>query len=99
MLHLTLLKDALHHASPEEAGRGRGTRRKHDDGAMNVAYGRGVLVGLVAGLMVAGKGLDEAWRLCLAQNKDILPDCVPPSWPSLSDYMEADKLASTSGGK
>ena len=76
-MDLILLKDALHHASPEEAGRDTSLRER----TTNVAFGRGVLVGLVSGLMVSGKSFDEAWQLCLAQGCPLLPDCIPPAWP------------------
>ena len=82
-MDLILLKDALHHASPEEAGRDTSLRER----TTNVAFGRGVLVGLVSGLMVSGKSFDEAWQLCLAQDRPLLPDCIPPAWPGANDYQ------------
>lgn len=85
-LDLTVLKDALHSASAEEIKRsGKGMR------AFDIAFGRGILVGLVAGLMANGKSFDEAWELLLVQAMDspLHEDCIPPRWPSLKDYLKA----------
>ena len=83
-MDVTKIRNSLHCASPEEAGRKNSFTRR-----ANVAYGRGVLVGLVSGLMAAGMQFDDAWQLCLAQGLPILPDCIPPSWPSASNYQTA----------
>lgn len=86
-MNLTMLKDALHNVSPEEMGIAKlvGHQTYHS----NVTYGRGVLVGLVAGLMAANMSFDDAWQLCLTQGCPIYPDCIPDSWPSEADYVEA----------
>ena len=86
-MNTTMLKDALGHAAPEEAGRKVGINTR----AQNVAYGRGVLVGLVSCLMATGMDFDDAWRLLLEQGSPLLPDCIPPSWPSAADYQAANR--------
>jgi len=90
MLDTKTLREALYHASREEANRACSP----EDRVVNVAYGRGVLVGLVAGLIASGLQFDEAWKACLEQvgSYPLLEACIPPSWPSLGDYQEAEAL-------
>ena len=81
------LREALYHASREEICRACSPEARVE----SVAYGRGVLVGLVAGLIASGLHFDEAWKACLEQvgSYSLLKACIPLSWPCLEDYQAA----------
>ncbi len=75
----TFLKDALHNAHPDNTK----TMSCRE-------YARGVLVGIVAGLMASGMYFDDAWKMCLEET--INPKCIPNGWPTKEDYAEVDRL-------
>lgn len=48
-------------------------------------YARGVLVGLVSGLMYDGFYFDEAWEQ-IVRRVEIDPNVIPDKWPTRDDY-------------
>lgn len=69
-MHTNLIKDALYNTSKELV-----------KNRIDVHYCRGIIVGLVTGLMSKGMQFDTAIKLiksCLPNNYD--PDCFPHSW-------------------
>lgn len=70
-----ILLNALENCNPRTIGRGK----------VWVNYARGVLVGLMSGLMYAGFGFDEAWEQVL-RKVEVDSRCVPSGWPTLVHY-------------
>ena len=86
--NLRLLRDTIHNASSVVVGSDNPVCSYNGKVA---AYGKGVLVGLVAGMMSMGMAFDDAWKLLLEQGVasshcKIDSVCVPDGWPSLTDY-------------
>lgn len=70
-----VLLNALHNCRP-----------KNVTDQFKTAFARGVLVGIVSGLMFAGYGFDEAWEQ-IVRKVDVSDRCVPDGWPTKEDYV------------
>ena len=67
----TLLKDALHNLSEENVG----------NDPLAATYARGVLVGVVVGLMATGMSFDTAYQHCLENfPRNVPTSVIPEAW-------------------
>lgn len=97
--NVAVLQDALHCTDWEDVigvprtNNRQVTKKQVAEMCERISFGRGLLVGLVAGLMANGASFDDAWQLCLKLKADIHVDCIPEGWPTARDYASTDGAA------